>query len=706
MNSVTASVSPSRSRPWVRTRRTALTLDDHGAARVGSLPRFDSAVTDFADLARDPEPFVLGGRLYTAPGLVATVVRELLDTGELIAGSVVTYPAVYSDKQVALLRQALDLGGMREVIMVPEPVAAAEWLEYEHGPLEPGFALVYDLGGASLDVTVVRVGPDWSDHPVVGNPRRCYDFGGRPLGATIARYSRGTQPGAIPLSALVDVDSLRADHIRDSFDVVRSCLGSTGRSLSDIGRILVVGAASRPPEVCATLAELGRPVITSADPGQIIATGAAYFAARSFASTDDVPRPTRGAVFSGAAVASALAVSAATVLGGNTDPVLEPMLQRYPDLARPLDVRTHAYIDTTSGAHSDGDVRYGIPIGLTEPIPGLTRNPDGRFVPTGRRPMGPTIAESRGDSHPDRRTLLLSDESGPAHFPHLLPFGWISDAGRYHPIAPAPGTGGTPSDPGTPGEPPSEPPGGDPAAPGDNGAAPAPAPGPEPGGEGTTAPDAGQGSSDDGESGGASGGTGGSDGGADPTGAGGGASTEDGSGGAAPGGGDSSGGVSPDDGGSTGGGGAPGGDGSSGGGGASSGGSGADGTSSGGGDSSGGGTSGGGAPSDGGNPGGGTPGGAGAGGAVGGSDNSSTGGTGTGGPGKSSTGGGGGLGQGGSATPGGGAGSGKGGAGHGGTGRGMGGAGSPSGGGGVGRSGGMGGGGMGGGGLGGGGGSR
>src|SRR5690606_32525847 len=188
VNSVTASVSPARSRPSVRTRRTALTLDDHGATRVGNLPRFEPAVTDFADLARDPEPFVLGGRLHTAPGLVATVVRELLDTGEPIAGAVVTYPAVYSDKQVALLRQALDLEGLREAIMVPEPVAAAEWLEVEHGPLEPGFALVYDLGGASLDVTVVRVGPDWSDHPIVGNPRRCYDFGGRPLGATIARY--------------------------------------------------------------------------------------------------------------------------------------------------------------------------------------------------------------------------------------------------------------------------------------------------------------------------------------------------------------------------------------------------------------------------------------------------------------------------------------------------------------------------------------
>src|SRR5690606_17444525 len=223
--------------------------------------------------------------------------------------------------------------------------------EVEHGPLEPGFALVYDLGGASLDVTVVRVGPDWSDHPIVGNPRRCYDFGGRPLGATIARYSRGVTPGAVAMTALVDVDSLRADHIRDSFEVVRACLNSTGRTLSDIGRILVVGSASRPPEVAETLAELGRPVVTAADPGHIVATGAAYFAARSFAIADDLPRTTRGAVFSGAAVASALAVSAATMLGGTPESPLESTLQRYPDLTQPIDVRTHAF---TEARHAPG----------------------------------------------------------------------------------------------------------------------------------------------------------------------------------------------------------------------------------------------------------------------------------------------------------------------------------------------------------------
>ncbi len=459
VNSVSAAVTTTRPRPSIRVRRTALTFDDAGAAvRVGGVPRVDSAVTDFADLARDPEPLLLGGRLYTAPGLVATVLRELIGGTEAVAGAVLTYPAVYSDKQVALLRQALDLSGAREVMLVPEPVAAAEWLAHEHGPLESGFVLVYDLGATSLDVTVVRVGPDWPDHPIVGNPRRCYDFGGRPLGTVLARYSRGAVTGSVSLTSLVDVDGLRAEHVRDSFEVVRAAVRSTGRSLSDIDRVLVVGGAARPPEVAATLAELGRPVVTAADPAHITAAGAAHFAARVFAPELGESHSARGVVFSGAAVASAIAVSAATVLGGTAEPVLAPVLQRFPELPVPLEALPHA---SYTGAVVDHGVRHGVPLGLTQPVAGLTRNPHGRYAATATdRPAGPTIAESRRGAHNDPRTerypALYAD---PAHFTNPLPFGWAtldSEWERPTPPSPAPGTNTPPAQPGSgpaPGQP-------------------------------------------------------------------------------------------------------------------------------------------------------------------------------------------------------------------------------------------------------------
>ncbi|MFE7798778.1 Hsp70 family protein, partial [Nocardia sp. NPDC057440] len=426
MNSVSASVSEERSRPSVRTRRSAVTFDSAGGIRIGAIPQFSMAVSDFADLARDPEPVIVGGRIWSPANLVAAVVNGLIEAVEPIAGAVATYPAAYSDKQVALLRQAMDLAGARDVLLMPEPVAAAEWLEQEQGPLEPGFVLVYDLGGTCLDVTVVRVGPDWEDHPMVGKPQRSYDFGGRPLGSMIARYAHGVAPGrAAPLSmtSIVDVDGLRTEHIRDSFDVVRACVQSTGLTLSDIGRVLLIGGAGRPAEVARTLAELGRPVVMSADPGQTVAAGAAYYAARTFVPAltgkHFLPHPT---VFSSAAVASAIAVSAVTVFGGPVDTGLSPVLDRLPGVDIPAD--TLLYEPSGDGAL---DKLWRTGGAGSRPV---TYTPSGLAIaPVARSTrFGPTLAESGPRSHPMQRSCCETLQSGldtyanPAQFINPLPF--------------------------------------------------------------------------------------------------------------------------------------------------------------------------------------------------------------------------------------------------------------------------------------------
>ncbi|MFD6108084.1 Hsp70 family protein, partial [Nocardia salmonicida] len=318
VNAISAVVADDPAKPAVRTRRTALTFDDAGRPRIGAINEFASAITDFADLTREPEPMVMGGRFYSATNLIAAVVTGLIELAETPAGIVLTYPAVYTDKQVSLLGQALHLAGAGEVLLVPEPVAAAEWLEIDRGPLEPGFVLVYDLGATSLDLTVLRVGPDWPHHPMVGTPTRSTDFGGKPLGEMVARYAgapglgRATQT----LTSMVNIDALRAEHIRDTFPLVSKSVAAAGLRLADLSRILVVGGASRPPEVARTLAELGVPLVTVADPGQVIASGAAGLAARTFAPEQQSGGPVpHVAVFSSAAVVSALAMSAMTVFG-------------------------------------------------------------------------------------------------------------------------------------------------------------------------------------------------------------------------------------------------------------------------------------------------------------------------------------------------------------------------------------------------------
>ncbi|WP_433623056.1 Hsp70 family protein [Nocardia sp. CA-120079] len=432
MNSVSAMVTGDRPLSSVRTRRTAVTFDSAGGIRIGGIPQFDMAVTDFADLARDPESIVVGGRLWSPANLVAAVVNGLLESFPPTAGAVATYPACYSDKQLSLLRQALNLAGAADVLLIPEPVAAAEWLEQERGPLESGFVLVYDLGGSCLDVSMVRVGPDWDDHPIVGKSVRSYDFGGRPLGSMIARYARVAEPGdngsMLQMTSIVDITSMRAQHIRDSLDVVHECVESTGRRLSDISCILLVGGATRPVEVARILAELGRPVVMSSDPGQTVAVGAAGYAARSFAplSTGGRHRAPKVAVFSSAAVASAVAVSAVTVFGGPHTSQMPSLVDALPgsfpidNLLLEPDVEALAeagsaavgWATTTAGFGYSGRPAYGIaPVAYTA-----------RSGPT----IGPSVAEAHGGSHSEPRGGTAHSGgvtyANPAQFLNPLPF--------------------------------------------------------------------------------------------------------------------------------------------------------------------------------------------------------------------------------------------------------------------------------------------
>ncbi len=480
VNAISAVVADDPAKPKVRTRRTALTFDDAGRPRIGAINEFASAITDFADLTRESEPMVMGGRFYSATNLIAAVVTGLIELAEPPAGIVLTYPAVYTDKQVSLLGQALHLAGAGEVLLVPEPVAAAEWLEIDHGPLESGFVLVYDLGATSLDLTVLRVGPDWSHHPMVGTPTRSADFGGRPLGEMVARYAgapgigRATQT----LTSMVNIDALRAEHIRDTFPLVSNSVSAAGLRLADLSRILVVGGAARPPEVARTLAELGVPLVTVADPGQVIASGAAGLAARTFAPEQQTGGPApHVAVFSSAAVVSALAMSAMTVFGSPFDPGLMPVLDRFPVLGSPVDALLYdmsadLLADRTSGLLSEVDPATGrIRVAGVAAARSAYENfiapatvLGGESRPGAGADRG---APGRRDARADCKSPILARATygNPARFTNPLPFGRqvaqtrnsstepgapeLPHGGGAIPAAGTPEAPGTPTSPGT-----------------------------------------------------------------------------------------------------------------------------------------------------------------------------------------------------------------------------------------------------------------
>ncbi|WP_196054549.1 Hsp70 family protein [Nocardia aurantiaca] len=338
VNSVWATTAADRNRPAVRVRRTAVTFDSAGGPQIGGIPRFAPVVTDFADLTSEPDPVVIGGRIWSPADLVAAVVNGLIEANAPDAPAVTAYPACYSDKHVTRLRRALDWSGAADVTLMPEPVAAVEWLDEEYGISDNGLTLVYDLGGNSLDLAVVRTEPDRDERGILGRAERSHDYGGRPLGALLARYARSIAPGATePISSIVpaaDTNRLRSWHIRNSLRLVRSVVHGAGLHVEEIDRVLLIGGAARPAEVARVLADLGRPVVMSPDPAHTVAVGASIAAFRSADTGSAIARyAPRAAVISGAAVASALAMSAATVLGG---PVAgPPELQAAPEPGDP-----------------------------------------------------------------------------------------------------------------------------------------------------------------------------------------------------------------------------------------------------------------------------------------------------------------------------------------------------------------------------------
>ncbi|MEV0250902.1 Hsp70 family protein [Nocardia sp. NPDC050712] len=286
------------------TRRTTLTFDSTGLARVGVIPRHGRAITEFADLSqRTARSARVGHRALTPADLVATVADCLIlearrDPRAVAAGITLTHPAGYSALQVGDLRASLDAIGLNRVALVAEPIAAAAWLEAEHGPLMPGLALIYDLGGSSLDVTLVRVGAGRPENPIVGVPVRSGEFGGRAFGALVAARA-GNSGLASHLSGAVrgaTADELRTDHVRASLELVYRCLRTADVTMADVDCVLVVGGAARPADVPQVLSdELARPVIIASDPERTTADGAAILARRANPGRDEPAQPGRRA---------------------------------------------------------------------------------------------------------------------------------------------------------------------------------------------------------------------------------------------------------------------------------------------------------------------------------------------------------------------------------------------------------------------------
>lgn len=243
--------------------------------------------------------------------------------GEPAGDVVLTVPAGAGDAGRRALRSAADAAGLTVAGLVDEPVAAG--LAFG---VTPGIAVVYDLGGGTLEVTVMEVGDDESRIIATGGDRRLggFDFDDRLMEYAASEVRKLAGPNLLDggrrqaelrerceqakhalsrafqtrlflsgadRSYTVEVsrerfERMTQDLLERTAAVADEVLGRAGVSWARIDRILLVGGSTRMPMVRRMIERrLGGVADTTVDPDQAVALGAAIAARALTTNTAD-----------------------------------------------------------------------------------------------------------------------------------------------------------------------------------------------------------------------------------------------------------------------------------------------------------------------------------------------------------------------------------------------------------------------------------
>lgn len=238
--------------------------------------------------------------------LRAVKTRAIASLGaDVIDGVVITVPAYFDDAQRAGTKDAANLAGLNVLRLLNEPTAAA--IAYGLDSRQEGIIAVYDLGGGTFDISILRLakgvfevlatggdsalGGDDFDHLVVDWIINQAHFG-KLSGEDQRRLLNGARQAkeALTSQKSVEINLLGWQGLltREQFNLlidglVKKTLLLTRRALKDAGidtkdviDIVMVGGSTRVPLVHDSVGDFfAKPPLTSIDPDKVVALGAA-----------------------------------------------------------------------------------------------------------------------------------------------------------------------------------------------------------------------------------------------------------------------------------------------------------------------------------------------------------------------------------------------------------------------------------------------